>query len=52
MQAKKPTRAQRKLIEKQNLDPYVWYVSKDTTEKIELKHVETGEVKTFDKTGH
>lgn len=35
---KKPTREQRKLLLKWNLDPAVWFVVKDTPEQMELVH--------------
>lgn len=35
---KKPTVSQRKLIQKWNLDPAVWLVTKDTPERMELVH--------------
>lgn len=35
---KKPTREQRKLIQKWKLDPGVWLVTKDTPEQMELVH--------------
>ena len=34
----KPTREQRKLIEKWKLDPAMWFVVKDTPERMELVH--------------
>ena len=35
---KKPTREQKKLIQKWKLDPAVWLVTKDTPEQMELVH--------------
>ena len=35
---KNPTAQQRKLMQKWKLDPAVWLVVKDTTEKMELVH--------------
>ena len=35
---KKPTREQRKLIQKRGLDPAVWLVTKDTPGQMELVH--------------
>lgn len=35
---RKPTAAQRKLMQKWRLDPGVWFVVKDTPEKMELVH--------------
>jgi hypothetical protein len=35
---KKPTREQKKLIQKWGLDPAVWLVTKDTPERMELVH--------------
>lgn len=35
---KKPTREQRKLMEKWKLDPAVWLITKDTPKKMELVH--------------
>lgn len=35
---KKPTVAQRKLLQKWKLDPAVWLFTKDTPEKMELVH--------------
>ena len=35
---KKPTREQRKLMEKWKLDPAVWLVTKDTPDRMELVH--------------
>lgn len=37
-QPKKPTREQRKLMEKWKLDPTMWLVSKDTTTEMLLVH--------------
>ena len=34
----KPTREQRKLLQKWNLDPAVWLVTKDTPEEMHLIH--------------
>lgn len=34
----KPTREQRKLLQKWKLDPLMWLVTKDTPEKMELVH--------------
>ena len=50
MKAKKPSYQQRKLIEKANLDTYVWYVQKDTPMFMQLKNINTGETKTISKT--
>ena len=36
---KKPTVAQRKVIEKQGLDSRVWLVVKDTPQRMELVHM-------------
>jgi hypothetical protein len=35
---KRPTRLQKKLIEKWKLDPAVWLVTKDTPDRMELVH--------------
>ena len=35
---KKPTREQRKLLSRWNLDPAVWLVTKDTPDRMELVH--------------
>lgn len=35
---KKPTVAQRKLIQSMGLDPMVWFVIKDTPKQMELVH--------------
>lgn len=35
---KKPTMAQKKLMVKWRLDPTMWFVVKDTPERIELVH--------------
>lgn len=35
---KKPTLAQKKLIEQNGIDPLVWLVSSDTTERMILVH--------------
>lgn len=35
---KKPTVAQRKLMQKCKVDPAVWLVTKDTPERMELVH--------------
>ena len=35
---KKPTVQQRKLIQKNRLDPAVWFVVKDTPDRMELVH--------------
>lgn len=34
----KPTREQRKLLSRWNLDPAVWMVTKDTPDRMELVH--------------
>lgn len=34
----RPTREQRKLMEKWKLDPTMWFVVKDTPERMELVH--------------
>ena len=34
----KPTREQRKLLARWNLDPAVWLVTKDTPDRMELVH--------------
>ena len=35
---KKPSVQQRKLIQSKGLDPAVWFVTKDTPERMELVH--------------
>lgn len=35
---KKPTREQRRLLEKWNLDPHNWLVVKDTPREMEIVH--------------
>lgn len=35
---KKPTREQRKLLQKWKLDPTTWLITKDTPERMELVH--------------
>lgn len=35
---KKPTREQKKLLQKWKLDPAMWFVVKDTPEQMELVH--------------
>lgn len=35
---KKPTREQKKLLQRWKLDPAVWFVVKDTPEQMELVH--------------
>ena len=42
---KKPTREQRKLMEKWNLDPRVWLVVKDTPTEMELVHKHSDKTK-------
>lgn len=44
---KKPTREQRKLIQKWRLDPAVWLVVKDTPERMELVHRYSDKTKRF-----
>ena len=34
----KPTREQRKLLQSRKLDPAMWFVVKDTPERMELVH--------------
>ena len=35
---KNPTREQRKLLQSRKLDPAMWFVVKDTPERMELAH--------------
>lgn len=47
MKGKNPTRAQRKIIEKNDLDPKDWLVVKNPSHEIAIVHRGTGEVKTY-----
>ena len=49
MKAKKPTYQQRKLIERENLDTYKWYVQKDSPQEMQIKNVETEEIRIIQK---
>jgi hypothetical protein len=42
---KKPTREQRKLLEKWKLDPAVWLVIKDVPDRMELVHRQSDKTK-------
>lgn len=44
---KKPTREERKILEKNNIDTYSWLIKSHTTKEIKLIHRETGEIKTI-----
>lgn len=46
---KKPTREQRKLIQRCGLDTYDWLVTKDTSTELVLVHRFTNTVKTISK---
>lgn len=46
---KKPTREQRKLIEKWGLDARVWLVTKNMNDKLVLQHRHTGLEKTIER---
>lgn len=47
MKGKNPTRSQRKIIEKNDLDARDWLVVKNLSHGIAIVHRGTGEVKTF-----
>ena len=49
MKGKNPTREQRKIILKNNLDSYKWLVQKDTPDKMQIIHRDTKEVKIITK---
>lgn len=46
---RKPTREERKLIQKAKLDTYMWLVQKNTTTQLFLLNRETQEIKVIDK---
>ena len=46
---KKPTREQRKLIEKWGLDARVWLVTKNMNDKLVLQHRHTGAERTIER---
>lgn len=45
IKGRKPTREERKIIEKAKLDTYTWFVQKNTNTELYLLHKETGERK-------
>ena len=49
MNGKKPTREERKVLEKHGLDTYVWLVQKNTKDWMQIINSETGEVRKIDK---
>lgn len=49
MQAKKPTREERRIIEHNKLDPRKWYVQKSSSTILQIVNTETKEVKVLNK---
>ena len=49
IKGRKPTREERKIIEKAKLDTYAWFVQKNTNTELYLLHKETGERKIITK---
>ena len=43
MKGRKPTREERKIIERANLDTWVWLVQKNTIDKMQVINKDTGE---------
>lgn len=48
-QPKRPTRAQKKVIEQHKLNPSNWFVERDTPTEMVIVHRETGTVKVIQK---
>lgn len=49
MKGKKPTNNQRKVIERNGLDPTRWYVQKDTPNRMQVVDTHSGETKELSK---
>lgn len=47
IRGKKLTREERKILEKNNLDTYMWLIKSHTTYELKLIHKETGEIKSI-----
>lgn len=45
IRGKKPTREERKIIESNDLNTYMWLVKIHTTNELKLIHKDTGEIK-------
>lgn len=49
MQGKRPTREQRKILERNKLDTYKWLVQKDTTSQLHIINSESKEKRILSK---
>ena len=49
MQARKPTRDERNLLQKFSLDPHLWYVQKSSPTFLQVVNKDTKEVKILDR---
>ena len=49
MKGKKPTRDQRYILTKHNLDTHEWLVQKNTQEHLQVVHKTTNEIRVLDK---
>lgn len=49
MKSTKPTRHQRQMLQKHNLDPREWYMQKDTPKEFQVVNIKTQEVKILSK---
>ena len=48
MHGRKHTRAERRILEENNINTYVWLITKTALNKLYIKHKITGEEKTVD----
>lgn len=49
MQGKKPSYEERKILQAEGLDTYVWLVQKNSPKFIQIVNKETGEIKKLEK---
>lgn len=49
IRGRKPTRAERKILESNGFDTYTWLILKNTSTTIELMNSKTGEIETIEK---
>ena len=47
MKGKKPTRQQKKILEKAGFNPYDWLVLKNPTDSLVIQHKEKGNIETI-----
>lgn len=47
MKGRKPTREQKKILEKKGLNPYDWLVLKNPTDSLVVQHKEKGSIETI-----